>query len=399
MRLAAIARLPRRAGRYAWHTWKHARAAARKHKISTFRIVREQVALKRANGLSVEEYYRYGLDAPAVPWEEKMTYLGADRIRALWTVFTPERYQHYFKNKFIFKHFFSSMGFPVAKHYGILDPVYGYTVTGEPFKTPADLAAWMSASDVQDPVFKPMESAEGRMVLVMKGRQKGDPSRFVSASGEKYTPERIFAFISDDANLREAYPPTEYARPIRTILVEQRLHQHPALKEVAPHTLCCARLVTVTTLDGRVEIVERAMKLTLSDQGMDNVIQGSVAVAIDMESGVLGAGRLKTDPFQCRRTHFPDSSIKFTGFQLPLWEEAKDLAVRAALAFPHAHSVGWDIAFTENGPFLVEGNASWGAFQRTCRTGLWQGAYRETVERLLAQQGKKWPCVPPRLHN
>ena len=387
MSLTAIAKLPRRAGRYAWHTWKHARAAARKHKTSTCRIVREQVALKRANGLSADEYYFYGLDDPAMPWEEKLTYLGAARTRALWTVFTPERYQHYYKNKLMFKHLFSSLGFPVAKLYGVLDPAYGYTVAGAPFKTPADLAAWMATTDVQDPVFKPMESAEGRMVLVMKGRKEGDPSCFVSTSGEEYTAARIFAFISDKAKLREAYP--EYIEPPRTILVEQRLHQHPALKEVAPHTLCCARLVTVTTLDGRVEIAESAMKLTLSDQGMDNVTQGSVGINIDLASGVLGTGCTKNDPGHIRRTHFPETDIKFTGFQLPLWEEAKDLAIRAALAFPHAHTVGWDLAFTEIGPYLVEGNASWGNFQIECQKGLWQGAYRETAEKLLAQQGEK----------
>ena len=386
MGLATIMKLPRRIGRYAWHTWKYARAAARKHNISTFHIVREQVALKRANGLSADEYYFYGFDNPAIPWEEKLTYLGGARTRQLWTVFTPERYQHYYKNKLVFKHFFQSMGFPIAKLLAVYDPVCGKTVAGKPFCTAEDVAAWMAETDVQDVVFKPMESAEGRMVLVMKGRKAGDATKFVHTSGKEYSPECLVEFMTDPDRLREAYPFPEYAVPLNTMLVEQRLHQHPDLNVFAPNTLCCARLVTVTTLDGRVEVVESCIKLQDSDSGIDNQIQGSVGIHVDLETGVLGTGRLEFDPGHVRRTFLLNSKKEFIGFQLPMWDKAVQLAKSAALAFPHAHTVGWDIAFTDDGPYIIEGNAAWGNFQIECQEGLWQGAYRETAEKLIAQQ-------------
>ena len=48
--------------------------------------------------------------------------------------------------------------------------------------------------------------------------------------------------------------------------------------------------------------------------------------------------------------------MKFDGFQLPYWEEAKKMVLDAALVNEHIHVVGWDVAFGEDGPCLVEGN-------------------------------------------
>ncbi len=389
MSLKSLSRLPFRAMRYAVNTWRNARPAAKRHGVSVWHIVREQVALKRLNGLGADEYFYYGLDDPDTPWEEKLTCLGGARTRSLWTVFTPERYQHVFKNKLVFKHLFNSMSFPVAKLYAVYDPHWGHTTEGAPFRNADDIAAWMANADVQDPVFKPVESAEGCMVLVMKGRKPSDPTKFVGVSGEEYSPERIVRYLNDPERLREAYPESEYNVPLRTFLVEQRLRQHPALTELASETLCCARFVTVTTLDGQVELLETAIKLQQDPSGVDNVIRGSVAVQVDPETGVLGTGLCATDGFHDRRRCFPGTDKEFTGFQLPMWKGAVELAESAAAAFPEAHSVGWDIAFTEEGPCIVEGNTAWGNFQIECQKGLWQGAYRETAEKLLAQRGKK----------
>jgi hypothetical protein len=47
------------------------------------------------------------------------------------------------------------------------------------------------------------------------------------------------------------------------------------------------------------------------------------------------------------------------GFQVPFWPELIDMAKKAALHVPENRSIGWDIAVTENGPELIEGNHDW----------------------------------------
>ena len=396
MRPSHLVNLPRRCARYLSHLWRDVRPAAKRRRVSMSRIVREEIVLKRRNLLMPDEYFLFGLDDPSIPWEEKLAYIGGALHRKHWYLMTPQGYHCFFKNKLVFKHLFGSMGFPVAKLYGVYDPSWGHTVDGAPLRTAGDIATWMSACDVQDPVFKPMESAEGRMVFVMRGRKPGDATKFVSLSGEEFSPEKLVRTFSDPALLREAYPYPEYKVPLRTMLVEQRLHQHAALRIFAPDTLCCTRIVTLTTLDGRVEILETAMKLQRESKGVDNVTQGSVSIAVEPETGMLGTGWCKHDSGDIRRRCLPGTDIEFTGFQLPMWQEALDLARSAAAAFPHAHTVGWDIAFTVDGPFIVEGNAAWGDFQLECGEGLYKGSYREVLKglRQRAQSAAAHPGGP-----
>jgi hypothetical protein len=167
-----------------------------------------------------------------------------------------------------------------------------------------------------------------------------------------------------------------------TFLIEERLHGHPNLLELAPHTLCAARLTTITTLNGDVRVVETVMKLTAAASGVDNQIQGSVGVFVDPETGVMGTGHREFEPGYKRWETVPGTDKRFTGMRVPLWDEVMALAREAAAAFPDAHGVGWDIAIADRGPVILEGNAAHGQFQIECQKGLMQGEYKELIEEL-----------------
>jgi hypothetical protein len=251
--------------------------------VGTFTILREQAVLKVRTGLGPGAYLYYELDDPAKSWEEKLSYIGGAQLSSILRLLNPPRYQYAFKNKVVFKHVFGAMGFPVAKLYGLYDPLWGRTAGGAPLRCAADIAAWMESSGVQEAVFKPMESAEGRMVLVVAGRKPGRPATFVSLAGEEYTPERLVAFLGDPALLRQAYPD---GAPPRTMLVEERLHQHPDLAQFSRETLCCVRVATLATQAGSVEVIEAGMKIQPRATGVDNVAQGAVGVGVDVGVGV-----------------------------------------------------------------------------------------------------------------
>jgi hypothetical protein len=57
----------------------------------------------------------------------------------------------------------------------------------------------------------------------------------------------------------------------------------------------------------------------------------------------------------------PNSGERIEGFALPSWKDAVNLAIAAHESFPRIAFVGWDVAFTENGPTLIEGNAGFGS--------------------------------------
>ena len=54
---------------------------------------------------------------------------------------------------------------------------------------------------------------------------------------------------------------------------------------------------------------------------------------------------------------------KIVGFKVPMFKEAVDLVKEAAKVVPEIGYVGWDVAISEKGPVLVEGNCYPGVFQ------------------------------------
>ena len=64
-------------------------------------------------------------------------------------------------------------------------------------------------------------------------------------------------------------------------------------------------------------------------------------------------------PFGLKSDHHPDSGVYFSGFKIPMYKEAVELVVKAHKALYGIHSIGWDVAFTIDGPILIEGNDNW----------------------------------------
>ncbi len=52
----------------------------------------------------------------------------------------------------------------------------------------------------------------------------------------------------------------------------------------------------------------------------------------------------------------PSNQFVIEGFQLPFWQEMVSLVEKASASFSEFNTVGWDVALTENGPCLLEGN-------------------------------------------
>jgi hypothetical protein len=52
----------------------------------------------------------------------------------------------------------------------------------------------------------------------------------------------------------------------------------------------------------------------------------------------------------------PTTKVPFVGFQIPYYKEAIEMCIEASKVIPEVAFVGFDIAISENGPVIVEGN-------------------------------------------
>lgn len=142
-------------------------------------------------------------------------------------------------------------------------------------------------------------------------------------------------------------------------IVEEVLRQHPKLCELNPDVLNTLRVATYTDADD-VHILATALRTaSISKEGhcVDNMKAGGLGCPVE-----IATGRIWAPAFNVRLERFethPLTGTCFVGFQLPMWEEALDMvraAARKAYLLPQCHYLGWDVAFTPDGPALVESN-------------------------------------------
>jgi hypothetical protein len=166
--------------------------------------------------------------------------------------------------------------------------------------------------------------------------------------------------------------------------VEEVLEQHEEMNRINPHVLNSIRIVTILCLDGSAEILAAMLKSNPTNGVQDNFSRGGIVVGIDLDTGKLKKWGVMRYPQGRMLTEHPLTRTEFLDFQIPHWDEVKDLAKRAQGVFDQVKSVGWDIAVTPRGPVIIEGNQDWGTNGIKAANG---GLLTEKNKALFAQYG------------
>ena len=147
-------------------------------------------------------------------------------------------------------------------------------------------------------------------------------------------------------------------------VVEGYLIQHPEMKKLSLNSVNTIRVVTINTCQdvpgiekNKVNFIYAGMRMGQGSSYVDNLHSGGMMAAVDIETGKVVTGGV--DHTNVMHDIHPDTKVPIKGFQIPLFDEVKDLIVRASTDIPGYF--GWDIAITETGPVIVEVNTSPGA--------------------------------------
>lgn len=136
-------------------------------------------------------------------------------------------------------------------------------------------------------------------------------------------------------------------------LLEELIIQHPALSAIYPHAINTLRTVTIRK-DGVTHIICTYFRIGNHGNHVDNFNSGGMVAPVDEKTGIV-ADRAIDKNKMLYATH-PMTGTAIQGFQFPDWDAAMDLVREASTKIPQIGYLGWDIAFTVNGPVLVEGN-------------------------------------------
>ena len=142
-----------------------------------------------------------------------------------------------------------------------------------------------------------------------------------------------------------------------SFLFQDEVVQHREMARLNPSSLNTIRIDTFKTPGGTPEVLSAFLRTAMGDKSVDNITKGGLYVGINLEDGTLKQHALRDLMLDAAAyTAHPKTGVQFQGFQIPFFEDVKRVAIEAADWIPKA-LVGWDIAVSETGPVVIEGNA------------------------------------------
>lgn len=188
-----------------------------------------------------------------------------------------------------------------------------------------------------------------------------------------------------------AYSPDAFLKVLSAVpsryLVQPRLVPCQELAPVMPgQALGTVRVVTYAQRDGTVVVPWAFIKLPVSGQVSDNFAHGTsgnLVCGIDVTAGSMthAFGKKRGEQLMTKFTRHPETDAPVMGRGVPRWTEIVSLCIRAAATFPRVRTIGWDVAVTDDGLVVLEGNRTYDPdfMQVTLERGL-----RADIETLYA---------------
>jgi len=141
-------------------------------------------------------------------------------------------------------------------------------------------------------------------------------------------------------------------------IVEDFIQQHNRLNELSPSGLNTIRIITQLDKNDEVNILGCRLRITINSS-VDNLAAGNIAAPINEQTGIVEGPGVYSDITKKDEFKHPITEVKIVGFQIPFWESSLQMVKDAALLHPQNRSIGWDVAITNDGPELLEGNHNW----------------------------------------
>lgn len=144
----------------------------------------------------------------------------------------------------------------------------------------------------------------------------------------------------------------------KQFLIEECVRQHSDINKLYSKSVNTLRLFTF--FDGKNAYVMNSVFKIGNGGVTDNFSSGSMYTFVNDEGEIIVPAIDQADNIFVKH---PLTNVKITGFKVPLYKEACDLVINAAKEIPEVKYVGWDVAISEKGPVIIEGNSFPGVFQ------------------------------------
>jgi len=186
-------------------------------------------------------------------------------------------------------------------------------------------------------IIKPIESGKGKNVFLLSYQ-----------NGQYYV----------DGKMKNVAEMKKLLTSFSNWFVSEYIQQAQYLNQIYEKTTNTIRLITLWH-DSKLCIPAAVQRIgTEKTIPVDNGSRGGLIANIDLESGALSVAKSMHELGEWK-VH-PDSGTQLEGYVIPNWTELKSQILSVAVRFPYLRFIAWDILVTEEGPCIVEANASSG---------------------------------------
>jgi len=317
-------------------------------KKSSATIKREMKALRKFWGCYPFQYIRYGM-------YKKNCTMTMDQMK--------DYIPNYFAYYLFFPKFFKDYGivsedkeltYRVFDSYNISQPVlllqFKNGVFYDRHKDLIDkesVEQLLKTSSAKKLFLKPTHGLGGRGILIFNKKEA-----FEDENGDKLTSD----FIEKALGENEDY------------ILQEGLEQHEVLNQIYPDAVNTFRVMTHVK-NGKAKVMYSMLRMGQGGSQLDNASQTGLVCKIDVDTGKfddlihIGHGRT-TDKH-------PDSLFSFKDYVFPYWEELKAFVLTATQKMESIPYMGWDIAYSKDGPVVIEMNAGAGLeYLQDCHGGV-----------------------------
>lgn len=137
------------------------------------------------------------------------------------------------------------------------------------------------------------------------------------------------------------------------IFLEDLVVQHEEMNVLCPSSVNTMRIMTFND-HGNPRILWMALRVGNGINAVDNFHAKGMGCLVDMDTGRLVGKAIDKDNVEY--SHHPTTGVAFDGFHIPCFEEVKKMVLQAALESDKILVVGWDVAISDQGPVIIEGN-------------------------------------------
>lgn len=143
-------------------------------------------------------------------------------------------------------------------------------------------------------------------------------------------------------------------------LVQERIYQHEKMSEIYPKATNSVRITSLyDKKTNQVIFLPSFLKMGLGNMTVDNWAIGGLIVGLDVQTGKLREWAYYKPGYGKKTQAHPDTGVVFKDFEVPFFNETKELIRNIHMQLKDVHSIGWDITITPDGPCIIEGNDNW----------------------------------------